>query len=215
MLKISSTYANLKMQTYKNNPMIKSKQISFTGEQNFDSYTTNSDTKEKTKRQAEFFDSKAVSLMQANKFDEAIESLDSSIALYSELIKIAPEDKKINKLIGNAHHRKGKCYQMKARLAGPTLKREKFNTKAQEEYTLAIHYVPNSANSYYERGMANLSLSNKEEAVSDFKKAIEINPQISKFHEALSKVLIQSDDQASIYEGVNELAMAIYLKQDK
>lgn len=171
-----------------------------------------SSAKDKNIKQANAFESRIKILMQTNRLDEALEDLELLLVLYEIQMESTPNDEKLIKQIGNAHHRSAKCYQIKAKYTSPGAHREAFFQKAYDEFSQAIKFVPNSANSYCERGITSLYLSDINSAIEDCRKAVKLRPETPKFYESLSKALMQSENQEEVSEGVDMLAKAIILK---
>lgn len=160
---------------------------------------------------------KAKAQMALSQYKEAAESWDSNIQLNEEaLAKLeesqTPDSKQIESLkrsLGEAHHIKGNCLRNMAKSPYSSLYEQ-----ACEEYTKALEYVPNSANTYYERAKANYRLDS-DACEADIRKAIELAPNRPQYWRYLSDFLSQSDDEARRKEGVQAFVRVIELESSK
>lgn len=152
---------------------------------------------------------KANALMRIHGFKEAIEALDNSIKLNEEALEKNPDNQELKTKLGDAHHKKGRCLYI---IAGHP--HSSINRQALEEFTKAIEYVPDSANSYYQRARVNQRI-NYEDAQSDIKTAIEMAPERPHYWELYGNMLAFSDNPEEQLLGMDYLATAIALRQEQ
>lgn len=157
----------------------------------------------------DFYDLKANVLMITGRYEEAVKSLDESILLNEAELEKQPDNKRLKVKLGDAHHKKGIC--LYAIAGGP---RSNVNIQARDEFSKAIQYVPNSANSYYERARVNRRID-IEEAKADIEKAIEMAPKRAHYYRLLGDMLVMSDNEEERQQGFDYIATSIKLKQEE
>ena len=167
------------------------------------------DTSLDLRENAEFYDYKVSALMATSSYKQAIETLEESISFLEEELIKQPNSSKIKAKLAQAHHRKGICLYITA--SSP---RSGINNKAYDEFTKALEYAPNSANTYYERAKVGRRI-NFDNAKQDALKAIELAPNRARYYELLGNMLIMSDDEDERQEGFNYLATGIFLNSGK
>lgn len=167
------------------------------------------DTSLDLRENAEFYDYKVSALMATSSYKQAIETLEESISFLEEELIKQPNSSKIKAKLAQAHHRKGICLYITA--SSP---RSSINNKAYDEFTKALEYAPNSANTYYERAKVGRRI-NFDNAKQDALKAIELAPNRARYYELLGNMLIMSDDEDERQEGFNYLATGIFLNSGK
>lgn len=167
------------------------------------------DTSLDLRENAEFYDYKVSALMATSSYKQAIETLEESISFLEEELIKQPNSSKIKAKLAQAHHRKGICLYITA--SSP---RSGINNKAYDEFTKALEYAPNSANTYYERAKVGRRI-NFDKAKQDALKAIELAPNRARYYELLGNMLIMSDDKDERQEGFNYLATGIFLNSGK
>ena len=167
------------------------------------------DTSLDLRENAEFYDYKVSALMATSSYKQAIKTLEESISFLEEELIKQPNSSKIKAKLAQAHHRKGICLYITA--SSP---RSGINNKAYDEFTKALEYAPNSANTYYERAKVGRRI-NLDNAKQDALKAIELAPSRARYYELLGNMLIMSDDEDERQEGFNYLATGIFLNSGK
>lgn len=167
------------------------------------------DTSLDLRENAEFYDYKVSALMATSSYKQAIETLEESISFLEEELIKQPNSSKIKAKLAQAHHRKGICLYITA--SSP---RSGINNKAYDEFTKALEYAPNSANTYYERAKVGRRI-NFDNAKQDALKAIELAPNRARYYELLGNMLIMSDDEDERQDGFNYLATGIFLNSGK
>ena len=152
---------------------------------------------------------KAEILMGEKSFESAIDDYNNAIEIYSSQLEQEPSNAKLKVKIGEAYHKKARCYQL--------LSKSPFSNEAEEavqNYTKAIEYIPNSANTYFRRAQLNKKL-NTEAAVDDLKRAIDLAPKRYQYWQALGEIMTLSDNPAEREVGFEFLAKATQLKMNK
>lgn len=158
---------------------------------------------------ADFYDLKADALMALSKRKEAIEALNQSIILNEAALEKYPDNISVKIKLGNAHHKKGKCLRA---IAPSSI--SNINLQSRDEFTKALEYIPNSANTYFERAKTNKRI-NSDDAKADIQKAIELAPERGHYLEFYGNMLIMSDDPKEREMGFNYLANGILLRHEQ
>jgi len=109
-----------------------------------------------------------------------VTDVDKAIAEYTEALKRNPNDASAKNSLASAYYIRGLTF---------TSKRE--HAKAIEDYSEAIKNQPDYPLAFNKRGWANLEIRNFDQAVKDFERVIQLNPDDAQAKQNLASAYMQ------------------------
>jgi tetratricopeptide (TPR) repeat protein len=110
----------------------------------------------------------------------AVTDVDKAIAEYTEALKRNPNDASTKSSLASAYYIRGLTF---------TSKRE--HARAVEDYSEAIKNQPDYPLAFNKRGWANLEIRNFDQAVKDFERVIQLNPDDAQAKQNLANAYMQ------------------------